>query len=230
MSPHHTTLPALLAMSCLTSFASAGSTSWSFDVSTGGEDVFWTSSTTVATDATDYEYVYDITYIAADVVFMGIVFGPFDVTSSIDPEMRHGEGSNPGPLPIVIGDSYISADADDDGTIDVEAHLYMEISGSGNGFISLTDIFLGDVVYDMGWPFGEQNVQIDRVYLQGTMVVTPVYNDCLGDINGDDTVNVNDLLQLIGDWDGSGDSDIDGDGVVGVNDLLELLAVWGPCA
>ena len=106
----------------------------------------------------------------------------------------------------------------------------MEISGSGNGFISLTDIFLGDVVYDMGWPFGEQNVQIDRVYLQGTMVVTPVYNDCLGDINGDDTVNVNDLLQLIGDWDGSGDSDIDGDGVVGVNDLLELLAVWGPCA
>lgn len=229
MSPRLRVLSTLLAASCLNLVAAGGSTTWDFDHSTAGEDVFWTSSTAVATDASDYHWVYDITYVAADVVFGGLVFGPFDVTEEIDPNDRHGEGTNPGPPPIVMADDPISADADADGTIDVEAHLYMEITETGNGYASVTNVMLGDVYVDLGWPLGVQNVQIDRIYVSGSMVVTPIYNACPSDITGDGTVNVDDVLQLIGDWGGSGNSDIDGDGVVGVNDMLELLAAWGPC-
>jgi len=52
-----------------------------------------------------------------------------------------------------------------------------------------------------------------------------------GDVNGDLEVNVDDLLQLLGDW-GACDSDdcpadFDDSGDVGVSDLLTLLANWG---
>jgi hypothetical protein len=230
MSYRQSCLPALLAMLSATAVVAAGSTSWSFDLETGGEDVSWTSSNTVATDASDYEYVYDITYIAADVVFGGLVFGPFDVTEDIDPESRHGDGTNPGPPPVVMADNAIAADADNDGSIDVEAHIYMEITETGHGYAATTDIMLGDIYVDLGWPLGVQNVQIDRVYLQSTIVVTPIFNACPSDVTGDGAVNVDDVLQVIGDWGGAGNSDINGDGTVDVNDMLELLSAWGPCA
>jgi hypothetical protein len=55
--------------------------------------------------------------------------------------------------------------------------------------------------------------------------------NCLGDLNGDSTVGVEDLLEVIGAW---GEcvgcsADLDGDGHVQVNDLLILIAAWGPC-
>jgi hypothetical protein len=54
---------------------------------------------------------------------------------------------------------------------------------------------------------------------------------CPADVNGDDTVNVFDLLQLLDAW---GDcpgcpEDLTDDDVVNVFDLLELLDAWGPC-
>jgi hypothetical protein len=52
---------------------------------------------------------------------------------------------------------------------------------------------------------------------------------CLGDLDGNDSVDVADLLILLGNWGVSGLGDLDGDGVVGVNDLLLLLGAWGEC-
>jgi hypothetical protein len=56
--------------------------------------------------------------------------------------------------------------------------------------------------------------------------------ECLGDINGDGEVGINDFLWLLSDWGPCGDcpSDLDADGMVGVVDFLKLLARWGPCA
>jgi len=53
----------------------------------------------------------------------------------------------------------------------------------------------------------------------------------VGDVNGDGSVGVGDLLQLLSAWGecddpGACPEDLDGDGSVGVNDLLTLLGNW----
>jgi plastocyanin len=53
---------------------------------------------------------------------------------------------------------------------------------------------------------------------------------CIGDLDGDDTVGVTDLLELLAAWGaGGGPADLNGDGAVDVADLLLLLGAWGPC-
>ncbi len=50
----------------------------------------------------------------------------------------------------------------------------------------------------------------------GSVVVPP---DCASDLDGDGTVGINDLLELLANWGKP----------YGINDLLSLLADWGPC-
>ena len=56
-------------------------------------------------------------------------------------------------------------------------------------------------------------------------------NACVGDVDGNGVVNVNDMLALIGAWgDCQGcDEDINDDGLVNVSDLLLVLDAWGSC-
>ena len=55
--------------------------------------------------------------------------------------------------------------------------------------------------------------------------------ECIGDVNGDGvSVNVQDLLALIGYWGSSGGpGDINSDGIVNVSDILILVDNWGSC-
>ena len=50
---------------------------------------------------------------------------------------------------------------------------------------------------------------------------------CVGDIDGDGTVGVIDLLAIIGAWGGPCVGDINGDGTVDVIDLLAIIGAWG---
>ncbi len=52
---------------------------------------------------------------------------------------------------------------------------------------------------------------------------------CAEDVDGDGSVGVNDLLEVIGSWGSCPDcaADIDGSGLVDVNDVLSLLSAWG---
>jgi len=62
-----------------------------------------------------------------------------------------------------------------------------------------------------------------------------VNNDCVeiipcpADLDGNASVGVADLLDLLSQWGGPGTGDLDNSGVVGVADLLELLGQWGEC-
>ena len=57
----------------------------------------------------------------------------------------------------------------------------------------------------------------------------PFIDTCPWDCaDGDGLVGITDLLQLIGNWGGTGPCDIDGGGI-GITDLLGLIANWGPC-
>ena len=64
------------------------------------------------------------------------------------------------------------------------------------------------------------------------VVVTVVALQCLADVNGDSSVNVTDLLSLLGSWGSCAapcPPDINSDGNVNVTDLLALLGAWGAC-
>ncbi len=53
---------------------------------------------------------------------------------------------------------------------------------------------------------------------------------CIGDLDGDGTIGVDDLLQLLGVYGvacGDCPEDLDGSGVVDIDDLLQLLSVYG---
>tara|TARA_Y100000589_G_scaffold214646_2_gene202482 strand:+ start:1443 stop:2951 length:1509 start_codon:yes stop_codon:yes gene_type:complete len=74
------------------------------------------------------------------------------------------------------------------------------------------------------------HVAMDDVW---TVVVDGAFT-CPGDVDGDGTIAVSDLLVLLACW-GEVDgplaraSDLDEDGTVGVLDLLVLISVWGAC-
>jgi hypothetical protein len=55
--------------------------------------------------------------------------------------------------------------------------------------------------------------------------------ECMGDFDGDGSVGVTDLLQLIGVWGvcDNCDEDLNGNGVVDVSDILQLISFWGTC-
>ena len=55
---------------------------------------------------------------------------------------------------------------------------------------------------------------------------------CPADIDGDNTVGINDFLALLAAWgpNPGHPADIDQDGTVGIDDFLTLLAAWGPCS
>jgi serine protease AprX len=54
---------------------------------------------------------------------------------------------------------------------------------------------------------------------------------CGGDVNGDGSIDVADILQLLNEWGPCAgcQGDLNGDGIVGVPDLLVVLDGWGPC-
>ena len=208
----------------------AQSVYWEFSESvTNGGEIHWTSPTAVDPNSDQYQYVYEITYIGADVEFLGIEFGPFDVTDQVDPKLRQGKGLQYGPAPIILADMPIEADADNDGELDVSAWLMMQLSADGRGNFDVVDVSLNSIVVDLGFPFYEQEVDLVRVYMDGNVNLEPIELPCPGDTNDDGVINVTDILNAISNWGNSGEGDINGDGIVNVSDILEMVSNWGPC-
>jgi hypothetical protein len=52
---------------------------------------------------------------------------------------------------------------------------------------------------------------------------------CPADLDGDGTVGITDLLQVLSHWGGPG-GDVNGDGMTDIVDLLAVLSAWGPCS
>jgi len=214
--------------------ASADTIHWDFSESTTGEDVHWLSTTTINPNVDQIEYDYEITYVAVDVVFLGITFHE-EVTGLIDPKLLSGTEIVDGPAPIIVLDESYEIDGDDASCsgsspdIDVAIDMFVQVNGKGRGQLDITNIFLEDVWVDTGFPFGCQNLQIDRIYMDGQIDVTEIDLPCPADIDNDGAVDVTDILITIGNWGGSGEGDVDGDGIVSVSDILLIVGAWGPC-
>ena len=55
-------------------------------------------------------------------------------------------------------------------------------------------------------------------------------SSCTGDVNGDNMVDVSDILAVVGAWgESGGPADVNEDGIVNVSDLLAIVEAWGAC-
>ncbi len=109
------------------------------------------------------------------------------------------------------------------------APVHVDGGTSGNLGTSIAVDSDGQLVVAYSISGFDNQVFADMFLATTTIDVQP----CTGDLNGDGTVDVSDLLILLGDWGpcppGTCDADLNDNGVVDVSDLLILLAEWGDC-
>jgi len=206
----------------------SASATWNFDLSTGGEDVFWMSPTSVDPAAFRYDASFEITTIEATVSFLGAPL-TLDVTNDVDPELRMGTASVAGPAPIVIVDDFIASPPPPEEP-SIAGTIRIEIDAAGFGMASATDVTLGTVTENIP-PFGPVTVPLTNIRFAGTIEVTAVLTSPQ-DLDGDGMVGASDLAQLIGSWGSCAvgepcPADFDGDGEVGASDLAALIGQWG---
>ncbi|MFQ5807022.1 MAG: hypothetical protein ACE5I3_11295, partial [Phycisphaerae bacterium] len=115
--------------------------------------------------------------------------------------------------------------------VSLAAHLLIEVDADGYGHVSATDVELGTITYDLGWPFGIVTVQLETMRVAGTVWVTPVIP---GDIDDDCDVDLHDLATLLASYglcegDPAYDpaADLNDSGCVDLVDLALLLVNYG---
>ncbi|MDG2292719.1 MAG: dockerin type I domain-containing protein [Phycisphaerales bacterium] len=198
--------------------------SWDFSLSSSGEDIYWTSPTTVRTDGELYRSYFTLNSVQVDVVWNGFGIDGIDVTDQIPAEDLFEEGEAAGPPPLEFGSSSVNVPP----TIAFDVFLVM--NADGETIYRMSNILLGTAVVDIPI-FGEQTVQLTAIYLNCSLDMEVIGSFCQADVDGSGSVDVNDLLMVIGEWGCTGTcaADITGDGTVNVQDLLELIASWGNC-
>ncbi|MCH7846880.1 MAG: hypothetical protein IIB53_00830 [Planctomycetes bacterium] len=99
-------------------------------------------------------------------------------------------------------------------------------------FDIITAASIKGVFDDVMLPTTPSGLGFELVYLPDRVRLVVVGLSLPGDLDGDGTVGVKDLLILLGNWGPCADctdcvADLDGDCIVGVKDLLILLGNWG---
>ena len=219
-------LTAIVFAICGTAFADTET--WPFDLQTSGGNVYHASSTAVCNTSPLYDGAYEITLLEVEVSYIGITFGPFDVTDQIPPEGASGGDIYEGPPPFEIYSGAVRyPDPPEPAT--VEADIVINVDDDGYGHVSVVDITLGTAEIDLGFPFGIVTVQIESVRVAGTVWLTPLVPT---DFDGDGDVDLSDLAIVLGNYgitSGAAyeDGDANGDGAVNLSDLAELLGQYG---
>lgn len=209
-----------------TTVAVADTVHWDFDLETSGQDVYWTSLTAVDNEKPLYDATYAITLVEIWVSYLTIPFGPFDITDEIPPEYLSNSDTYEGPPPIIILHETLAYPVPPEEP-SVAADVHIEVDAAGYGQMSITNVYLGEIGWDLGWPWGVVTVQIESIRVVGWIEVTPRLP---GDLDDDGDVDHSDLGIMLGDWGCSGGDcagDCDGDGDTDHADLGLLLAYWG---
>ncbi len=161
---------------------------------------------------------------------------------------------------VPIGDdptSVTAIDFDGDGNVDIASVVREEnpISGAqeslvrvlqGDGNLAFTSIDTAEnenvVLVDSGDVSGDGVNELITIGDGGSFRMggpTPLLTlrstdepTCPGDFDGSGSVDINDILTLLGEFGSCTEDcqgDMDGNGFVDIDDLLELINVWGPC-
>ena len=122
-------------------------------------------------------------------------------------------------------------------------NLVLCFSTQANAYIDPANSDVGLVTILFEAPYGTQLAFVDPIFATPEAQEIDVFADdihyvglpsCPADVypvgGGDEIVDVNDILSIIGDW-GVSDSpfDVNGDGIVDVSDVLQALNGWGNC-
>jgi hypothetical protein len=203
-----------------------GTTSWNFDESTSGEDVFWTSPSPVADDAPRYAVGIEVSTVEVTVTFLGLPF-VYDATADLPPEQLGGSTIEIGPPPIVASTPIVFPDPPEPTSIALTL-TFETPNADGFGTFAITDITFGTVTVDIPI-FGTQTLPIDSIRAAGTLSLRPL--GIPADVNDDGFVNFDDLLLVLAGWGACPAnqacfSDASGDGMTGFDDLIIVLSNW----
>jgi hypothetical protein len=221
----HRPLLCVLAVGVSAGLAAANDiVQWQFDERTTGQDVFWTSPDAIRTDAAAYDWYFELQTVEVWVSYLGLQFGPIDVTNDLPPEARQQSGFTPGPLPLLIIDEPVRY-PDPPEPVTIAGDIRVELRADGFGEWSFTDITLGTATVDLGPPFGEQTVDLEEVRMAGSVDVDAFSK--LGDLDLDDDVDQADLGILLAAYGLNDGGDLDGDGDTDQGDLGTLLGNFG---
>ncbi len=164
-------------------------TTWPFELSTSGENVYWVSPTAVDNTAPRYNLGYELTSIVV-VVRYSIITIPVDVTTMVPPEYLTGEVTQDGPPPIVVFDGLIVFPEPPE-PAGVSADIYIGLDADGYGVAAAESIVLGEIEVEIPG-LGLQTVEVLSVQIHGTLSAEPVWYE-LGDLNCDGWVNNGDI-------------------------------------
>jgi hypothetical protein len=105
----------------------------------------------------------------------------------------------------------------------IQAHPGWTVQQIRDALFQTADYFIAN---------GEPDPEFRRGYGVIDVFAAAQVSFCTADVDGDGSVGITDMLQVLGTWGlcPGCPSDVDGDGSVGINDFLELLAQWGPCS
>lgn len=204
--------------------------SWPFTISTNGENVSWTSPSSINPTGDYYEMYYTVESATVIVSYIGIDFGPIDITYLLPKDVITTWRESSGPCPLDFGWIEVIAPEDQD----PPAFAYdwiVEIDTKGIATYRVENVFMGQYDYDLGFPFGYVTVNLESGTINSILTIDVVPTPCYADIDGSGTVDVADLLEVIGNWgyclkcpaDTNQDDEID------VTDLLAVVGAWGDC-
>ena len=224
---------ALLVSSAMLGGRGAG-VNWDFAVSTSGENILWIGPSPLATDGEYYEMLYTIQSATVMVEFEGIPFGPIDVTDMIPEDAIVTWQPAQAPFPIDF-DWYNVITPEDQEPPSLAYDWIVEVNEKGVVSWRGQNLYLGEAEYDLGWPWGSVTVQINSGIIYANLDIQEIINPCYADVDGSGTVDVNDLLVVIGNWGDCMDcteeipGDVNYDDSVDVTDLLMIVGAWGSC-
>src|SRR5262245_4364473 len=142
---------------------------WTFDQTTTGQDIHWTSLTTVNPAAAAYDTSYHLDLVEVKIHYLFFTLGPFDITDQIPPDVQTGGGNFAGPAPVTLFGGQVAYPLPPDPP-SVAADIGIGLNASGAGYFDAANVVLGSITLDVP-PFGTIPAQIVSVRIKGSLTI-----------------------------------------------------------
>ena len=106
----------------------------------------------------------------------------------------------------------------------IDAHPEWSVDDMRDAMFNTAAYYVANGAYDPLYVRGYGIIDVHAA----SQEVNP--DECPEDVNSDDTVDIDDLFDVLGHWGESGGTyDVNSDGTVNIDDVFAVLGAWGPC-